>query len=427
MVDLTTRLTKKAVLLFKKQTAVGTEIATSAATDALEISEPEYAIDPTILERNNVADDLSPFAHVIGRKQATISFTTEFKGNGKAQSGVLTDAPMLARLMEVAGYALSATNTLATRVTDAVADFDNSASAPAVTFTKGGAPTLTKPIMYTMTVSTGGASGVAQVTVRGNDEVLDETLTDPAVTVTTAVTAVPLGASGATIMLTWTGTLIINTRYRFVVWPVGILAKPISESQPVGTARLYLDGLLHKMTDARADFSITAEAGNYGSLQFELQGNFSPAADTATPGGVVYDTTLPPQVEFSNLTWGSQRDLVAAQWTFEQQNTLTPRPDVNADEGVKGVRITARAPQGGFTPEATLEADHPFWDEIERGKCQTFFSKVGQTVGNQCAVFMPKAQLSALPYGDRDGIRTYDASFRCTRNVGNDEVLFWFG
>lgn len=425
MADLQVRLTKKAVVLAKKETTFGVDPTPSASTDAIEISEPSFQIDPQILERNNVADDLSPFANIVGRKQATMTFTAELKGNGLQNSGNLADAPVLAKLLEGCGYVLSSATTTAQCVSDPVADFDNPASSPKITWgTKAGTITITKPVKYTLEVTTPGASGTAEFTVTSNDLVVDNTVGDPDQVITSG-SAINLGSSGATIVPTFTGSLTLGQTWHVVVWPDGIRAKPVSSNQSSLTIYMYLDGILHKMTGSRGNFTITAEAGNYAKVEFTFQGIFVDAVDAVAPSPT-YDATLPEQIEFSNLTWGSQRDLVSAQWTFEQGNTLTPRPDVNSSEGVKGTRITARTPQGGMNPEATIEADHPFWDEISRGKTQFFFVKVGQTVGQTIGVQIPKAQLSALPYGDRDGIRTYDVSFRCTRVNGDDEVEFWF-
>jgi hypothetical protein len=426
MVDLTTRLTKKALLLAKIETTLGVD-ASPATSDCMEVADPDYRIDAQILERNYVADDLSPFANIVGRKQATITFTSELKGNGLQQSGNVADAPVMMRLMQACGYAISGMTTASQRIGDVTPDHLNSASQPTITWAKAGTVVNTKPMMYTVTVTTGGASATAKFTVRGNDETYDLTADDAETgAITSGTTAIALGTSGATITPTWTGTLLVGSVYHVVVMPVGLKLKPISTGQPTLTIYLYMDGVLHVMTAARGNAKITAEAGNFAKIEFTFQGNFVAAADAVAPSNPPYDTTLPQQVELSNLTWNNQRDLVAQQWTFDQGNTLTPRPDVNANEGVKGVRITARQPVGGFNPEATLEADYPFWADIEQGRVTTFFVKVGQVVGNTVAVWMPKVQMTAMPYGDRDGIRIYDVSFRATRFNGDDEVCFYY-
>lgn len=425
MVELTTRLTKKALLLAAIEDVEGVD-QVPVITDCMEIADPSYNIDFQILERNYVADDLSPFANTVGRKQATITFTSEIKGNGIQNSGDPADAPTMIRLLQACGYALTGMTTAAERIGVPVPDFLNASNNPTVTWAKGGSLTSTKPMLYSLTVTTGGASGAAQITVRGNDEVYDATLADAAVTVTSGSTAIALGSSGGTITPTWTGSLVVDSVYYVAVLPQGLQLKPISVGQPTLTIYLYMDGVRHTMTAARGNVKITAEAGSYAKAEFTFQGNFVDPIDEVAPSNPPYDTTLPQQVELSNLTYNKQRDLVAQQWTFDQGNTLTPRPDVNAAEGIHSVRITARNPTGGFNPEATLEADYPFWNDIKRGRVSNFFVKVGQVVGNQISIWMPKVQMTAMPYGDRDGLRIYDISFRATRFNGDDEIYWYY-
>jgi hypothetical protein len=420
MVELTTRLTKKALLLAKIETTTGVD-AVPDVTDCMEVATPDYKINPTILERNYVADDLSPFAHIVGRKQASITFTSELKGNGKEQSGIVTDAPVMMRLLQACGYALSAMLTTgALRIQDPTPDFDNNATNGVVTWAKGGTLTNTKPIMYTIT-----KTGATAATVVSNDLTADDTSADGPHTWTSG-TPIALGASGATVTPTFTGTVAVGSVFRVVVMPNGLKLKPLSINQPTLTLYLYMDGVLHKMTAARGNAKITAEAGTFPKIDFTFEGNFVDATDATAPTNPPYDTTLPQQVELSNLSWGTQRDLVAQQWTFDQGNTLTPRPDVNAAEGVHSVRITARNPVGTFNPEATIEAEQPFWNEIKRGRVTTFFAKCGQVVGNQIAIWMPKAQINSMNYGDRDGLRIYDIGFNATRFNGDDEVYFFY-
>jgi len=423
--DLRNRLSMRALILAGLEPVGGGAVTLSAATDAIDGEEPDYKIDPQILERKIASDDLSPFAHILGRKLATFSFTTEIKGNLRQNSGALADAPVLARLFQACGYDLQQVSTLAQRVRDPVADMANAATQPLVTFARGGTVTLTRPVLYEIRCTTGGASATAQLRVRGNDESVDATAALAPITVTSGTTAIPLGASGATVTPTWTGNMVVGSVWRVLVLPLGLALRPISGNFRTLKIDAFMDGVRHTLTNASGTFEITAEAGGIAKIAFTFQGAFNPTVDQEAPANPVFPAVLPSQVELSNLTWGSNRSLVAAQWTFNQSNTLNPRMDVNSMDGSKGYRIVSRTPEGGFNPEATTEADHPFWAEIQNARPQTFYSKLGVTPGNSFAVWMPRAQISALPYGDRDGLRIYDVSFRATRLAGNDEVEFF--
>jgi hypothetical protein len=99
-------LTKKAVVLAKPETVPGTDALPVQALDAILVSEPDYTIDPNVLERDFVANDLSKFEHIIGRKLASLTFQTEFRGNGLQQSGVITDVPKIGTLLRGCGFGL---------------------------------------------------------------------------------------------------------------------------------------------------------------------------------------------------------------------------------------------------------------------------------------------------------------------------------
>ena len=99
-------LTRKAVL----QAAIESTYNVAAAVgvnDGFLVSNPQFTIKPNILERDFVRNDLSPMPFIIGRKLASMEFTTELRGNGIQNSGRAQDAPMIARLFNACGYALT--------------------------------------------------------------------------------------------------------------------------------------------------------------------------------------------------------------------------------------------------------------------------------------------------------------------------------
>jgi hypothetical protein len=418
-------LTQKAVVLAKVETTPGVDAAPVEATDAVLVEEPQYSIDPTVLERNFTRSDLSPYPHLMGRKLARLQFVVEARGNGIVDSGLLADAPIITRFLQACGYAVAAIPAGTGQIGPVIPDAQNDPSNPAVVWVAGGVPTVTKPILYTIEVTTGGASGVAEVTVTGNNDAVDD-LTPPLTSTITSGTPEALGAAGGTIAGTWAGNLVQGSKYRVLVTPPGVKATPVSTGFKTITLYAYFDGLLHKVTGAVGTFSVQCEAGGYGRFTFEFTGSYVPVTDAAMPANPVYETTLPPVVELANLTWGSMNTLVAASWAIEQANAVVPRSDVNAADGFNGMRITRREPSGSFTPEATLEADNPFWDDLANSRSKYFSAVVGDTAGNMLVFDAPRAQSNGLQYGDRDGIRTLDVGLRFKRYVGNDELRFIF-
>ena len=288
---------------------------------------------------------------------------------------------------------------------------------------------FTAPILYTITVTTGGASGVAQLQVTGNNDLVDDT-TPPVApfTLTSGTQFEVAGTDGSNLWLTfeWTGDLVQNDVYRILVTPIGTVLSPISEDFDCYTLKFYEDGLLYTLLGGQGTFTVDATAGNFGVLEFTFTGQYVAPADAALPTGAVFETTLPQQCELGLLTWGSNVDLVVEQWTFDQANNVVPRPDINKTDGFQGVRITDRTPAGGFNPEATLVATEDFWADFSAALAKVFTARVGSTQGNQVILYAPRVQTSEISFGDRDEVRVFDHSMLFKRLEGNDESDWYF-
>jgi hypothetical protein len=81
--------------------------ASLGASDGILVMNPQYTITPNVLTRNLMRNDLSQMPHIIGRKLAQMKFSTELRGNGKQNSGLSADAPVIARLFRACGFALT--------------------------------------------------------------------------------------------------------------------------------------------------------------------------------------------------------------------------------------------------------------------------------------------------------------------------------
>lgn len=391
----------------------------SPLTDALLVEEPSYTTDATTIERNFSKADMSPFAFRMGRILGQFSFSYEVRGNGKQNSGLMQDAPLLARLFQACGFALTEAVTPLDRVGPVYPELGNIG---VIDWAIGGNLTNVEPGVFTLTCTTGGSADVAEFSISCNNPAL---LAAPVANV--GVDApVMLGDTGATLTATVQGNLAVGDVFRVLVMPKGICAKPISKGFKTATAEIFYDGLHHLLTGAVGTFSFSGEASGVTKLEFSISGVHNDVSDKPMPEDAVYDEVLPPLLEDAQITWGSNRDLAIGGISFDLAATNTTREDANAPKGYRGMQYTGRAPTGGFTPEATLEGDNPFWGDYAEAAQKFFYARIGVEPGNGFLIEGPRVQTSSLGYTDRNSNRAYDVGLKFARFKGNDEVRFLF-
>jgi hypothetical protein len=528
-------LTRKAVLLADIEDTYNSEKSLST-DDGFLVQDPDYQVEPNLLQRNFARASLSALPHVVGRKLARMTFTTELRGNGIQDSGDADDAPIITRLFRGCGYSMTAmpapemlgvfdigdhankvtwaestseaatgtltaasnpsnndtvtigsrTYTFKTSLTptanevligvDASASLDNliaainGAAGAGTTYASGttahanvtaaagtgdtmdvtakvagtagnaiattetgtnlswGSATLTggvnvatntDVIAYYLEVTTGGASGVAQITVTS-----DTSGEGNAAATVTSGSPFTVGTEGLTITPTFTGNLTQGDRWVLWLLPTGLRLDPVSDDFESLTLKMFFDGMSHTLTGAFGTFTFNGEAGAYGTVQWEFTGQYVAPEDETLPTPV-HETTLPVMIELARLRLDDYAAVVNAV-SFTQANDIQPRPDVNSSDGYNGVRIVARAPTCGVDPEAALVATHDFWTRMATGQRMPFQMRVGQTAGNRVWMFMPVTQYTGLTYRDRSGLRTYDAGLTVAQYTGDDEVVFAF-
>jgi hypothetical protein len=79
-------LTRRTVLLAKRETLYGTDPAMAPSVDGVLAYDIEFDIKGEKLERNVLRDSLSKMPHVIGMKECSLTFKTELKGVGAVTS-----------------------------------------------------------------------------------------------------------------------------------------------------------------------------------------------------------------------------------------------------------------------------------------------------------------------------------------------------
>jgi hypothetical protein len=419
-------LMNRTVLLAKIETTNNVDANPTPTADAVLAEDPEFSVETNVLERNFARFDLSRVAHRVGRKLASIKFSHEWRSNGLTNGA--TVPAKLGTLLRGCGFSQTAGASGAAGQVGAVSADDEN-TGPVVTWAAAGTwAGITQPVLYTLQVVTGGASGTAAVSITPDAETVAQSLdvVQASVVLTSASPAqLKSGGGGFTLAPTWTGSLVLGDKYYVRVYPPGYRYRPISTGFESLTFYLYMDGLLHKLTGAMGTFSINAEAGGYAKAEFTFTGQFVLPTDAALPTTARYERTLPPMVELSQLRIDTHAATVGM-FSMDVGNTVSPRPDANSSDGYNGVRISERSVTGQIDPELVLVADFPLWTRMSAGTEMIYRNRVGNAAGNRIFTLAPKTQFGQMTYKDRENMRALDANIMFNRHFGNDEVEFVF-
>ena len=419
-------LMNRTVLLAKIEVTNNVDPVPTPTADAVLAEDPEFSVETNILERNFARFDLSRVAHRVGRKLASIKFSHEWRSNGLTNGA--TVPAKLGTLLRGCGFSQTAMTSGAAGQVGAVSPDDEN-TGPTITWAAAGTwAALTQPVLYTITVVTGGASGTAAVSITPDAETVAQALdvVQASVVLTTATPAqLKSGGGGFTLAPTWTGALVVGDKYYVRVYPPGYRYRPISTSFESLTFYLYMDGILHKMTGAMGTFSLSAEAGGYAKAEFTFTGQYVAPIDAALPTTARYERTLPAMVELSQLRVDTHAAIVGM-FSLDVGNTVSPRPDANSSDGYQGVRISERAVTGQTDPELVAIASFDLWGKMTAGAEMIYRNRVGNVAGNRIFMLAPKTQFGQLTYKDRENMRAVDSNLMFNRHFGNDEVEFVF-
>lgn len=405
-------LFQRGLLLAKIEGTFGVDASPTATDDAFLVRNPDFSPDITQLDRSaNVRNSLSQLKTKPGRKVANISFGYEVRGSGVTDAST---APRLGTLLRACGYNETAIDSASATIGTVNADAGNTGT---VTWSKTTQYDGTLPRTVTITASTSGGSGIAEVdiTAPAVGDLGSYSATGVVVTDSTPVTL----PGGAEITPTVGTDLGVGDVWTVNLTPSGHEYSPVSESFESCTIYIYYDGLLHKMTGCVGTFTVEANGGDYAILNFNFTGNYVAPEDAAQPSGTFEDVE-PNQVEWSALSLDGDSSLVASQFSIDAGNDITIREDVNKGDSYSGARITGRSPTISFNPETVTEATFDFWNKLEQGTVMDFTSRVGVDKGNVVRFTASSTQINDLGYSDRNNTRAYDVNLFLS---GDDDEL----
>jgi len=187
------------------------------------------------------------------------------------------------------------------------------------------------------------------------------------------------------------------------------------------TIYYYKDTLLHKAIGCVGSAKIKAKVGEIITVEFEYQGMNAGISDVTFPSNVVIPDYTPVVCRDAVVSLGGTQ-VIAESFNLDLGNAINKRVDRSKDTGIAGYFILSREIKGDFDPEITSSAVLNSWKNSETKAVElTVTATVGVAVV-QFKVILPKTTYEIPKLADREGIATYQHSFKAHPVSGDDEL-----
>ena len=226
-------------------------------------------------------------------------------------------------------------------------------------------------------------------------------------------------------------TVVANTSHTYLPASSGIKSCYLT---------FAMDGSVFSLSGARGSCSLAMESGAIPKLSFTMTGHYVDMAALALPAPVYSGVVPKPAVDMGwqfKVGAGALVDIAVGinAFSLELGNTVSQVPDMGASDGFGEVQITGRDVTGSIDPESLVytnanAADVLFRDPYKFIQDNSTFQLEAThndgVAGQEVVLSMPKCALRELSGGEREGIQTYEFSFGCAEDAGDDEVSFVF-
>lgn len=209
---------------------------------------------------------------------------------------------------------------------------------------------------------------------------------------------------------------------------------------------ISLHGYFIQARGCRATWKLNMSAGEPARFMFEYMGVQHLRADrpilpteAGDPGTVLNLLSAAKRFSSANLTI-DDLSIRLRNLNLDFGGNLVPMYHPSFTHGIETFRIAGRQPVGTLDPEWMPKAAYDYrgkWTALSPAQIKVRFGVPetdiyipgsGYELGHNYYITIPAAQYNAIPFGDRDGIRTADASFRMKRDqlseqsMGDDEI-----
>lgn len=185
----------------------------------------------------------------------------------------------------------------------------------------------------------------------------------------------------------------------------------------------------------RGNWKTELVSGAPAYIDFELKALQQIIQDKAEVAS--YAPTVPTQkLRFQSASFSVDAAvLLVSSFGLDMQNNVSIREAASAAEGALSARVGGRDPTGSMDPEMLAPAAHDFYArwaastlasvKVRMGVTEALIGAAsGYTPGSGVWIDVPKAQYTAVPFGDREDVRIGDTTFMPRRDTvaGDDEI-----
>ena len=198
---------------------------------------------------------------------------------------------------------------------------------------------------------------------------------------------------------------------------------PVSDNLKSSSVYVNVDGINHKLTNARGTVSFNLAAKGLPTAKFSLMGAWNALTDTTLPTATYANVATPVPVNktYTTLSLHGQ-SLVASDVMLDAANQSVFRSLI----GYEGVEITDRKSTMSTTFE-TVPIATKDWASIIRSTTYGALALThGTTAGNIVQIAVPKVQLKSMSYSDSDNIQMTKVDGNVIPVNGNDEFSIVF-
>ena len=195
---------------------------------------------------------------------------------------------------------------------------------------------------------------------------------------------------------------------------------PVSSSFSSVTIHYNTDGVRHKITGARGNFTINASVGEIPTIEFSFQGIYNAPDDSALPS-VTYGNQATPLIFKNGNTSGFQLLSHAGSLmsvSMDCGNELAYRELVG---GTKEVLLVNRSSSGSVSLEAVALSSKDFFAAALAETTGNLQFLHGTAAGNKVQFTSSKVDIGDVNYGEQDGIQMLEIPYTLVPSTAGDE------